>query len=216
MKTIATGFVAASLLASAADAQTRINPTDPQPTCAMCPGYYIPVEELEAYRQKAIAEQLTDQQVRDVDVGKAHVAVGLVHRGPLETPRPSSVAEHDLVSEVYHVISGSATLVLGPDIVDRERRPATLRTVREFNGPGHNGAEIRNGVTHELGAGDVVIIPAGTGHWFTKIDDHITYLMIRIDPDKVTPLKDDAASSAYLAEPAGGDGNEPASNDGSR
>jgi uncharacterized protein YjlB len=32
--------------------------------------------------------------------------------------------------------------------------------------------------------GDVVVIPAGTGHWFTKIDDHITYLTIRIDPDR--------------------------------
>jgi hypothetical protein len=46
----------------------------------------------------------------------------------------------------------------------------------------------------------VVIIPAGTGHWFTKIDDHITYLMMRIDPDKVTPHKDEAASQTYLRE----------------
>jgi mannose-6-phosphate isomerase-like protein (cupin superfamily) len=206
MSKIAIVFVGASLATGAAQAQTRINPTDPQPSCVMCPGYHIPVEELTAYTQKAIAEQLTDQQVRDVDVGKAHVAVGLVHRGTLDAPRPDSVAEHDLVSEVYHVISGSATLVLGPDIVDRQRRPATLRTVREFNGPGHNGSDIRNGVTYELEAGDVVIIPAGTGHWFTKIDDHITYLMIRIDPDKVTPLKDEAASRAYLAEPASSDG----------
>jgi len=45
------------------------------------------------------------------------------------------------------------------------------------------------------------VIPAGTGHWFTKIDDHITYLMVRIDPDKVTPLRDEAASKAYLSQP---------------
>lgn len=202
MTKTALGFIALSCLSATALAQTRINPTDPQPTCEMCPGYFIGVEELEAYRAKAIAEMLTDQQVRDVDIGKAHVAVGLVHRTALDAPRPNSVAEHDLVSEVYHVISGSATLVLGPDIVDRQRRPATLRTVREFNGPGNNGSEIRNGETYELEPGDVVIIPAGTGHWFTKIDDHITYLMIRIDPDKVTPLKDEAASEAYLAAPA--------------
>jgi len=36
------------------------------------------------------------------------------------------VAEDDHVSEVYHVISGSATLVLGPDILNRERRAATM------------------------------------------------------------------------------------------
>jgi len=125
-----------------------------------------------------------------------------VHRGRLDKPGPNSVAEHDHVSEVYHVISGSATLVLGPDIVDRQRRPATQRTVREFNGPGNNGSDIRNGVAYNIKAGDVVIIPAGTGHWFTKIDDHIDYLMVRIDPDKVTPLKSDVQSKAYLSKPA--------------
>jgi hypothetical protein len=44
----------------------------------------------------------------------------------------------------------------------------------------------------------VIVIPAGTGHWFTKIDDHIDYLMVRIDPDKVTPVRDEAASQQYL------------------
>jgi quercetin dioxygenase-like cupin family protein len=79
-----------------------------------------------------------------------------------------------------------------------KRRPATEETVRLFNGPGNNGETVRNGVTYQLKPGDVVIIPAGTGHWFTKIDDHIDYLMVRIDPDKVTPVRDEAASQAYL------------------
>ncbi len=190
---VAAGFVAGLM------AQARINPTDPQPTCAMCPGTYIPLSELEAYTKKAIAERLTDQQVRDIDIGKANVGIGMVYRGRLDKPQPNSVAEHDQVSEVYHIISGAATLVLGPDIVNRQRRPATMRTVVEFNGPGNNGSDIRDGVAHEIKAGDVVVIPAGTGHWFTKIDDHINYLMVRIDPDKVTPLRSEAQSKAYLS-----------------
>src|SRR5690242_16637364 len=105
-------------------AQSAINPTDPQPTCRMCPGTVIPLAELEAYTRKAIAERLTDQQVRDIDIGKSHIGIGMVYRGKLEKPQPNSVAEHDQVSEVYHIISGSATLVLGPDIVNRQRRPA--------------------------------------------------------------------------------------------
>jgi mannose-6-phosphate isomerase-like protein (cupin superfamily) len=202
MKKTLVALMAALGLIAAVAAQVKINPTDPQPTCAMCPGYYIPVSELEAYTKKAIAEKLTDQQVRDIEIGKAHIGIGMVHRGKLDKPAPNSVAEHDLVSEVYHVISGSATLVLGPDITNRQRRPSTQLTVREFNGPGNNGSDIRNGVAHQIKAGDVVVIPAGTGHWFTKIDDHVTYLMVRIDPDKVTPLKDEAASKAYLSKPA--------------
>lgn len=169
-----------------------------EPTCANCPGTYISANELSDYLKKAIAERRTDQQVRDVDIGKAHVAIGFVHRGKLDAPLPNSVAEHDQVSEVYHVIDGSGTLVLGPDLVDKKRRPADDPIVRFINGPGNNAASIRNGETHQLKAGDVVIIPAGTGHWFTRIDDHIDYLMIRIDPDKVTPLKGEQESHDYL------------------
>jgi mannose-6-phosphate isomerase-like protein (cupin superfamily) len=173
-----------------------------QPTCNRCSGTYIPVNELKAYTQRAIANNLVDQQVRLVDIGKSNIGIGMVYRGKLDAPAKQSVAEHDQVSEVYHIIDGSATLVTGPDITEMKRRPADLLTVREFNGPGNNGATIRNGATHHLVAGDVIVIPAGTGHWFTKIDDHITYMMVRIDPDKLLPLRDEAKSQAYLKSPA--------------
>src|SRR5262245_19859494 len=168
-----------------------------EPTCKGCPGTYIANAELDAYIKRAMAENIIDQQVRSIDIGKSNVAIGVVHRTKLSTP--GEVAEHDFVSEVYHIISGEATLVTGPDMVGMERRPATNTNVRLLNGPGNNAKSIRNGVSHQLKAGDVIVIPAGTGHWFTKIDDHITYLMIRVDPDKVTPLKDEAASKADLA-----------------
>jgi mannose-6-phosphate isomerase-like protein (cupin superfamily) len=171
----------------------------PTATCTGCPASYIANEELQQYIKRARDRKLVDQQVRAVDAGKSGIAIGMVHRTKLDQPASNSVAEHDHVSEVYHVISGSATLVTGPDLVNAARRPSTNENVRLLNGPGSNAASIRNGVTHQLKAGDAIIIPAGTGHWFTKIDDHITYLMIRIDPDKVVPLKDAAASKAYLS-----------------
>ena len=169
----------------------------PAPTCNMCPGTYIPNSEIQAYVKRAIANQLTDQQIRQVDIGKANVGVAVVYRGKINNPN-ANVAEHDLVSEVYHV-DGAATLVLGPDLVDKQRRPANETTVRLLNGPGNTAAGIRNGVAYQLKAGDAVVIPAGTGHQFTKIDDHITYLMVRVDPDKVTPHKTEADSKADLA-----------------
>jgi mannose-6-phosphate isomerase-like protein (cupin superfamily) len=175
--------------------------TDPQPTCNMCQGTYLPAQEIQAYLKKAVAEKRTDQQARDVDIGKAHIAIGVVHRGKLEAPAKDSVAEHDLVSEVYYIMSGGGTLVLGPEITNMQRRPATLETVRLRNGPGNNGTEIKNGKTYNLKPGDVVIIPAGTGHWFTRIEDHLSYVMVRIDPDKVTPLMDEEASKKWLATP---------------
>ena len=168
-------------------------------TCKGCPATYIANDELQAYLKRAIAKNLIDQQVRSVDIGKSGVAIGMVYRGKLAAPPANAVAEHDHVSEVYHIIDGSATLVTGPSLVGAERRPATNENVRLLNGPGSNAASIQNGVTHQLKAGDVIIIPAGTGHLFTKIDDHISYLMVRVDPEKVVPLKDAAASKADLA-----------------
>jgi mannose-6-phosphate isomerase-like protein (cupin superfamily) len=178
---------------------SAVSAQEMQPTCHNCPATYIAKQELEAYVQRAIANHLIDQQIRAVDAGKTNIDIGVVYRGKLEAPAPNSVAEHDQVSEVYHVIDGSATLVTGPDIIGKKPRPSGEYNVRYLNGPGNNAASIQNGATYELKPGDVVIIPAGTGHWFTKIDDHITYLMVRIDPDKVTPHKDEADSKADLA-----------------
>ena len=62
--------------------------------------------------------------------------------------------------------------------------------------------ELSDGIAYEIKAGDVVVIPTGTGHWFTRTEDHIDYLMVRIDPDKVTPLKSEAQSQEYLSKPA--------------
>ena len=160
----------------------------PAPTCNMCPGTYIPKSEVDAYVKRGYANQLTDQQIRQVSIGKANVGVAVVTRTKMNNPA-AVVAEHDLVSEVYHVIDGAATLVLGPDLIGKQRRPSTETTVWLLNGPGNNSTGIRNGVAYEIKAGDVIVIPAGTGHQFTRIDDHVTYLMIRVDPDKVTPPK---------------------------
>ena len=187
-------------LAAPAAAESKINPTDPQPTCPMCPGTYIPLSELDSYAKKALAEKLLDQQVRDIDIGKAHIALGVEHRGKLDKAGPQAVAEHDQVSEVYHILDGSATLKLGPRLMNKKRRPADEETVRLYNGPGNNADDIEGGVSYDLKPGDVVFIPAGTGHLFSHIDDHIDYIMVRIDPDKITPLKDEAASKVTLGD----------------
>jgi len=164
------------------------------PSCTGCSATYVPAEEIQEFLQ---IDQV-DQQVRSLDIGKVNAQVAIAHRGRLE--RPAGVAEHSLVTEIYYVISGSATNVTGPELVDAVPRPPTNRAVQTLNGPGHNAAAIRNGQTVELKAGDVLVIPAGTGHQFTRIDDHITYLMIRVDPDKVVPLLDAADARRYLAE----------------
>jgi mannose-6-phosphate isomerase-like protein (cupin superfamily) len=167
-------------------------------SCVRCDADHLTAGEIAEYVEVAKAKRLTDQQVRSIDIGKMNVQIALAHRGPLSAPESNSVAEHDLVTEVYVVLSGSGTNRTGPDLVNPVRRPADNRSVRLLNGPGQNAADIRNATTTELRAGDVFVIPAGTGHQFTKIDDHITYLMVRLDPHKVVPLLDAQASRRYL------------------
>ena len=187
LKACAVAVVALGVVAQAQDA--------PKPTCNKCSATYIPVDEIQQYFARA-TQPVVDQQVRAVDIGKGHVAIGVVYRGKISgTP---NVAEHDQVSEVYHIIEGTGTLVTGSDIVGWKRRPGDQTNVRLLNGPGGDGTSVRNGVTYHLKPGDVIVIPAGVGHQFTQIDDHIRYLMVRMDPDKVTPLKDEAASRADL------------------
>jgi mannose-6-phosphate isomerase-like protein (cupin superfamily) len=199
MRTIV-GIVAVLAAVAAAFVFGRISAQEGVASCRFCPSDYIPRSEIAEYEAIGRATNVIDQQMRSIDIGKAQVEIALVHRTKLDAPTPRSVATHDLVSEVYYILSGSGTNRTGPDVVDPQRRPPDDRAVRLLNGPGANGTDLRNPAVHELTAGDVLVIPAGTGHQFTKIDDHITYLMIRVDPDKVVPLMDADDSRAYLNE----------------
>ena len=75
MKSILIGVAGAACVIAALLAQAN-NP-NPKPSCNMCPGTYIPVAELQAYTKKAVAENLVDQQVRDIEIGKAHIGIGM-------------------------------------------------------------------------------------------------------------------------------------------
>ena len=124
--------------------------------------------------------------VRVVNAGGHNVAVGVLHRP--QTPL-GGAALHHKVSEVYHVMDGSASLVTGGTMVDPKERPADSKPVRLEDGPGVSGTSIQGGVTQHIKAGDVVIIPAGVPHWFSKIDGSITYVVVRFDPNQLLAPK---------------------------
>jgi mannose-6-phosphate isomerase-like protein (cupin superfamily) len=190
-----------NLIFAATIATATLTAQQPKPTCVMCPGTYIPKSELDAYTERAIKYNLTDEQVRSVDIGKSQVGIGMVTRKHLDPGpiRKGSVAEHEQISEVYYIIEGSGTIITGPDLVNPLKRSADEKTVRLQNGPGFNADGINNPQTIHLKAGDMLLIPAGTGHLWTEIPgDHVTYMMVRIDPDKVVPTKSQAESEADL------------------
>lgn len=197
------------LICATTIAAATLNAQPPKPTCVNCPATYVDKKELDAYTERAIKYNVVDEQVRAVNVGKSNVGLGIVTRKHLDTGpiRPGSVAEHEQISEVYHIIEGTGTIILGPDLINPVKRPANQKTVLLQNGPGYGADGIRNPQTIQLKPGDVLFIPAGTGHLFTEIPgDHITYLMVRIDPDKVVPTKSKEESEADLKIPPVGSG----------
>jgi mannose-6-phosphate isomerase-like protein (cupin superfamily) len=121
-----------------------------------------------------------------VAVGNLNVGVGVVHRSAKAAQ--ASIA-HDELTEIYHILAGSGTLVTGGALTKPERFPADSQTVKELAGPSMRGTGLENGVSRTVRAGDVVIIPAGTGHWFSSIDGAIDYEVMRIDPGKLLSLK---------------------------
>jgi quercetin dioxygenase-like cupin family protein len=70
-----------------------------------------------------------------------------------------------------------------------QKREASSDTVKMLSGPGFAGAGIRGGMSRRVSKGDMVIIPAGTPHGFTDVQEDITYTIVRVDPARVLALK---------------------------
>jgi mannose-6-phosphate isomerase-like protein (cupin superfamily) len=124
--------------------------------------------------------------IRVVDAGGYNVAVGVIHRS--QTPA-GVAAVHFKVTEIYHVTDGAGTLVTGGAMVNAKTRSADAISVRLEDGPGASGTAIQGGVSRRIKAGDVVVIPAGVPHWFSQIEGSITYVVVRVDPDRLLAAK---------------------------
>jgi len=74
-------------------------------------------------------------------------------------------------------------------MVNPQRRENAAEVVTQINGPGVSGASIEGGVSRRINTGDMVIIPAGTPHWFSEVQESITYTVVRVDPGRVVKLK---------------------------
>lgn len=124
--------------------------------------------------------------IRVVDAGGHNIGVGVLYRTEKQV-QPAAL--HYKVSEVYHVISGEATLVTGGTMVNSKIRPADSPQVKQQDGPGETGTAIEGGVSRQIKEGDVIVIPAGTPHWFSKINGSLAYLVIRVDPNQIITLQ---------------------------
>ena len=128
----------------------------------------------------------TDRQLRVVDMGKYNIGVGIIHRGPTNDKPgdPIPAIFHYFTPEVYIIQSGGGVLTTG-GVIDNFKPSAGVPNV--MNGPSGGGVFGKDAYSRRVVPGDVIISPAGVGHGWSQITDHVDYLSIRPDPDKVLP-----------------------------
>ena len=149
----------------------------------------IDAATLNATKQAAPADRVSDQPVRHVASAEGNLGIGVVHRPVVEAGGPIAAIQHHRQSEVYHVMSGSGTLVTSASMSDASPLDPEGYVVMNLTGPSDRGTitEIEN--SQLIGEGDIVIIPAGVAHGFSEITEAITYMVVRIDPEGLVALK---------------------------
>jgi quercetin dioxygenase-like cupin family protein len=128
-----------------------------------------------------------DREIKIVDLGKFNLGVAVLRRGAIKAGTPMSGINHTKVTEAYYVVSGSGTLITGGEVENVRALAATNELVTTVVGPGNNATFKKPAQSQKISAGDVVIIPAGVYHGFSEVPDHIEYVSIRPDVEKVLP-----------------------------
>jgi mannose-6-phosphate isomerase-like protein (cupin superfamily) len=111
----------------------------------------------------------------------------VLRRGATKPGAPATGTNHTKVTEVYDIVSGSGMLVTGGEVKDVRPAAADSQIVREAVGPSNNATFVKPAQTQKVSAGDMIIIPAGMYHGFSEVPDHVEYVTVRPDVEKVLP-----------------------------
>jgi glc operon protein GlcG len=91
----------------------------------------------------------------------------MVHASRREKPGMGEVHTKD--ADIIYVLDGAATFVTGGALVEPHKIAAD--EIR--------GKEISGGETRKLAKGDVIIVPAGTPHWFKEVTAPFLYYVVK-------------------------------------
>jgi mannose-6-phosphate isomerase-like protein (cupin superfamily) len=82
---------------------------------------------------------------------------------------PGQSEIHDKETDTFYILDGDATFVTGGKVVGgKTTAPGQIR-----------GTGIEGGQTMQLHKGDVVVIPAGTPHWFKEVPTKVVYYTVK-------------------------------------
>lgn len=148
-------------------------------------GTFVTAEEIDA----VVKAQGTgaDREIKIVDVGRHNLGVAVLRRNALKPGGPLTGINHTKMTEVYYVVSGEGTMIMGTDVTNVRPVAADNEIVTTAVGPSNNATFVKPAQERRIKAGDVVVVPLGVYHGFSEIPDHIEYVSIRPDLDKVLP-----------------------------
>jgi mannose-6-phosphate isomerase-like protein (cupin superfamily) len=151
-------------LAAVVSAQTESGSVQKAPTVATRPFVVLPNQSLNDVQRKLQPENKTEELTGGEGV---QLRVAIQH----EKNRADAAAElHDASDDVYYVLEGSATLILGGKLeAPREAQPGEWRSPR-----------IVGGKEFEVKKGDLIIVPRGTAHQRTTAGKDFMMILIKV------------------------------------
>ena len=152
-----------------------------KPSEATRPVVVMSAQSLDDLKQKLKPGNKTEELIESAGM---ELRVAVQH----ENNRTGAAAElHDASDDVYYVLEGGATLVLGGKLdAPREVEPGEWRSPR-----------IIDGKTFEITKGDLVVVPRGTPHQRSTANKDFTMILIKIYED---PLKPGAPKPTSLSQ----------------
>jgi mannose-6-phosphate isomerase-like protein (cupin superfamily) len=169
---LALAFVAASAVVTTAQTTAAV---DRKPVKPIRQFVVMTAQSLEDLNQKLQPANKVEELIG---------GAGMELRVAVQHEKNTSAANgeiHDASDDVYYVLDGSATLTLG----------GTLDTPREVEPGEWRGPHISGGQKVEIKKGDLVVVPRGTPHHRSTIDQNFTMILIKIfaEPRPATPPK---------------------------
>jgi quercetin dioxygenase-like cupin family protein len=128
-----------------------------------------------------------DREIKILDMGKFNLGIAVLRRAATKPGAPMGAINHTKLTEVYYVVSGSGTFVSGGDVENLRALAADSELVTTIVGPGNNATFKKPAQSRKVSAGDVIVVPAGVYHGFSEVPDHIEYVLVRPDVEKVLP-----------------------------
>jgi len=141
-----------------------------KPSEATRPVVVLSSQSLDDLKQRLQSDNKTEELI---DSTGMQLRVAVQH----EKNKTGTAAElHDASDDVYYVLDGGATLVLGGKLdAPKEVEPGEWRSPR-----------IIDGKTYEISKGDLVVVPRGTPHQRSTANKDFTMILIKI---YAAPLK---------------------------